>query len=236
MDNTLWHFGDSFGCWGNAPKGFSEYLSEYYGLNFEHYSIEGNSNQQILTSVIDNLSKIKKGDFLLFNWSFFERIVYLNQYMDIKNTNNILTSPDFKGTNETLTEGEVNPYSPHYFNFVINQKTDFAFFETILLFKSYVLPLFKYFKEVGISYCSCFISNTLLKSPTGNNEFDVERIFGTSINKVHWSNSEDCQNEYLGFLNRNNLFKDGEDVHYKFGIQKELANEWLKRIDCFYKK
>ena len=75
--NTLWHFGDSFGCWGNpeqpdreAQIGFSQYIAQHYNVNFEHLAQQGASNDEITKRIISSMSKFRENDIILINWRF----------------------------------------------------------------------------------------------------------------------------------------------------------------------
>ena len=67
MKNTLFHFGDSFGCWENGhrdgdkhtTKGFSNYVAEYFNLNHEHRAEESLSNAQIISRIITEIPNFK---------------------------------------------------------------------------------------------------------------------------------------------------------------------------------
>jgi hypothetical protein len=49
-----------------------------------------------------------------------------------------------------------------------------------------------------------------------------------SLYEIIW---DENGTKYLGFLHDKNYYKDGEDVHYRFGIQESLAKQWISRLE-----
>ena len=105
MKNTLFHFGDSFGCWESGhvngskhiTKGYSNYVAEHFNLNHEHRAEQSLSNAQIISRIITEIPNFKKGDFVLINWSFFDRFpVMIEPHKEGKiiSLNSLITEDD----------------------------------------------------------------------------------------------------------------------------------------------
>ena len=61
---------------------------------------------------------------------------------------------------------------------------------------------------------------------------DIEHKFlDKTLYKINWREPRETGGEYIHFLRENGFYGEDEDVHYKFGVQKELSKEWIKRID-----
>ena len=97
MKNTLFHFGDSFGTWGDgkhplsAKKGFSEYIADYFNLDFKHLAVGGSNNHQITSRILDYYDVFKPNDMILINWSFLERFPVITNH-NVTDFNSIVSS------------------------------------------------------------------------------------------------------------------------------------------------
>lgn len=234
MNNTLYHFGDSFGTWGNkdypeleAKKGFSEYIADYYNLNFEHYAHAGYSNQQIISSIIKNYNKFKNGDFILINWSFLHRCVYLNKHNGVHTTSDLIHGFDPNNLNLNYMVNRFKLDNVDYLKYLLFQKSEFTKQEAILLFKMIINPLLKNLIDVG-----CNVINTFNDNSLGFNQGTLNissNLLEDSIKKINWGDEDG--GEYIWFINKMGYRNDSEDQHYKFGIQEELANHWIDKIN-----
>lgn len=251
--NTLWHFGDSFGCWGNpenteleAKIGFSKYIADNYNLIHKHKAVEGISNDEITNIILSYLSKFKKNDVIIINWSFLTRYSYLNKYNTPKNINTLLCK--FHQKELDYTSNVNHDYyeftSKEYLDFVLFEKSKFVLYESILQWKLFINKILLYIQDtIGCHIFNSFIDNVILDTnlvPVGNQsdhpfyqgqEADYVDILDKSLYNIKWSNDG---GEYLHWLHQNDFYKDGEDVHYKFGVQKRLADAWIDIMDNQY--
>lgn len=248
MNNKLWHFGDSFATWYNSEepersskKGFSEYIADNYNLSFRHYGKGGYSNQEIYKKILENFYKFNRGDFLLINWSFFERLSYLNSDLNLQSStilNNI--SSDFN-----FTHNEHKPYNVDYFKYFILNQSEFSVIESIKLFRHSIVPLLESLEKWGIVVINSFNSynvsynNNLINDTISVVEYiksrgfvNIDSILDGRIKYINWNDSNNIhKGDYLSFIMDSDFYGEGQDVHYKFGIQEELANNWIKKIN-----
>ena len=242
--NTLWHFGDSFACWGNreqsdkeAKIGFSEYIAKHYNFNFNHFGEQGASNELILNKIIKNLNNFKSNDIILINWSFFTRFTYSDKYENPQSLN--LLQHKMNNTSLKLLKknySNLELISSEYLEYLIMHKTNFAFSENIVLWKTIINPILINLQNKKCKIVNCFNDNIMdVSFPNSTNTNPTSDIEGTilhkSLYKIDWRKPHENGGEYIHFLHENGFYGEGEDVHYKFGIQKELANEWIARID-----
>jgi len=225
MGNTLWHFGDSFGLWGTAPKGFSSYIADYYNLELKHMCVAGNSNDLILYDLIEHLNYIKEGDRIMFNWSFFPRTSFVNKEHKVQSFNQIYTQP-----NKSYEEHGIE--TNEYMQFLINESDGFNKQYTIKLFRNIINPIIKNLHNKGIPTTSCFISN-ITKGVNGRwiEMIDIPTELETA-NHIMWGN----QQSYLAVLQEFDLLEEGEHHHYKVDCQKELSELWLENMTNHLKK
>jgi len=216
MDNTLWHFGDSYSRWGNEPIGFSEFIAKNYNLKHNHLGISGHSNELIFGDILRNLNNFKKGDLIIINWSFFTRTTYVD------NDNNILSLNNIIAGIKPQTSVNYNLYSDDYLRFLIDESHTFQKEYSIKLFKNLVNPLLNYLiqKEITpISSFNCFVSNEII-----DRRISYEMI--ETPNTIKWIRDNFGYKNFLGV----NFFEGDEQDHYKNGIQEKLANKWIEKI------
>ena len=100
--NTCWYFGDSFtqSMWidnpslddfykGKERKSWSENLSKYLNCNCKNLGYGGNSPQGIIDDFINNINKIKKGDYVFISTSPMVRTVGYDPITDKISTWNL---------------------------------------------------------------------------------------------------------------------------------------------------
>lgn len=242
MSNKLWHFGDSFACWLNhskpeltSQKGFSEYISDYYNVGYRYFGREGYSNDEIFKLMLTNFCKFKENDIILINWSFFERLSYISKYLNNCSTNLLLSSNDY------LKHDELTPYNKKYINYILSEKLEFSVLESFDLFKNKIIPFIESLELMGINVISSFNSynvkcsdsilseNNYIVAHTNSCMVDIDLLLDNKISYIHWR--DDFNIDYLQFLNENDLYKDGEDVHYRFGMQETLANHYISKME-----
>ena len=258
MDNTLWHFGDSFGCWGNpqqpeksAKKGFSKYIAEYYNLHYKHHAVEGSSNDEITKNIISNIGKFKKNDTILINWSFFTRYCFTNIYGTVKNINHVLNNLEVSNGKYTVTPDNLDYKkfefdSKEYYDYVLFQKSSFVIEESIVHWKQFINPILLYIQnDLKCNVISTFNDLVLEAAYIDKSQpskyvaswehiEDVSKIMilDNSLKEIIW---DDKDTKYVRFLQDNDYYKDGEDVHYKFGVQESLSKEWIVRLETQFK-
>lgn len=234
MDNTLWHFGDSFGCWqsgrthiGHTTKGYSNYVAEHFKLNHQHRAEESLSNAQIISRIIKEIPNFKGGDFILINWSFFDRFP-------------VMTEPHGRGRiislNSLITkevEGVLDEsYSKEYLDYNILDRTNFQKEEWNLLFWLFLKPTIQTLNKLG---CKVFV--TFNNTVFGDKVIDVRQVAlngcDISAENEHYKLEMIILTEdYIRDLHNNQWYSDDENcVHYKSGIQKELGDWWIERIE-----
>jgi len=226
MGNTLWHFGDSFGLWGTAPKGFSSYIADYFNLELKHLCVAGNSNDLILYDLIEHLNYIKEGDVIIFNWSFFPRTSFIDKEYKVQSFNRIYTQP-----NKSYEEHGIE--TDEYMKFLIHESTEFSREYTIKLFRNNINPIITNLHSRGVLTASCFISN-ITKGSNGKWDeiVDIPNELGTP-NFIYWN---EYGYSYLSVLQKEDLLEEGEHHHYKVDCQKQLSELWLGNIVNFLKK
>ena len=252
--NTLWHFGDSFACWGNphepnleAKVGFSKYIANYYKCKFKHYGQEGASNEIILNKIIKNLNDFKSDDIIIINWSFFTRCTYSDMYDKPKSFNtlqsNISENVSFSKSLSSMMRGykQLEISSPEYLEYLFMYKSNFTYHENIVLWKTIINPILLNLQDIGCKVINCFNDNMLSDTRVSQSSIsDSEphlvvtidtKFLDKTLYKINWREPHQTGGEYIHFLHENGFYGEGEDVHYKFGIQEKLANEWITRID-----
>ena len=259
MKNALWHYGDSFGCWGNpqkpnlaAKKGFTEYIAEYYNLNVRLHSLQGSSNDEIIKTIIRDLHRFKKGDVLIINWSFFLRYSYINKYGVVKNINNILNMITKKNDIRLMSYDNFEFYNEKYFNYTLFDKSQFVVEECMIIWKQFINPiLLQIQNNMGCTVVNCFNDLTFHAyyledksiieyyhywgiSQDGGGGSGNNILLHPELHQIKW---DECGSQYVKFLTDSGYYGEGEDVHYKFGIQEALSDEWISRLDNqFFKK
>jgi len=223
MDNTLWHYGDSFGTWYNdaepersSKKGFTEYIAEHFNLNFKHRAEGGISNTQILSRIIYDYNKFKPNDFIIINWTFFSRTPIIIKPF---HNNNITTICFGDNTFKSISNEKL---SRDYLNHNIITRSDFQEEEWNLLFWSFLKPTMENLKAIGVKVYISFNNNVL-----NDKSVDIQRrlTHGIDIGNVFTY-------DYIGLLNLYDFFtKEDEDVHYKFGVQDKVAEHWITFIE-----
>ena len=235
MKNTLFHFGDSFGCWEkdhrdgdkHTSKGFSNYVAEYFNLNHEHRAEQSLSNAQIISRIITEIPNFKKGDFVLINWSFFDRFP-------------VMTEPHEDGRiislNSLITENDavqLGSYSKEYLDYNILHRTDVQKEEWNLLFWLFLKPTINTVSKLG---CNIFVSFNNSSYPNINSEDNIRYLLNgcnISTNRPNYKLLMKILTEnYIKVIHDNNWYGDGDEfVHYKKGIQKELGDWWIDKIN-----
>ena len=226
MKNNLWHFGDSFAaCDIENEEIFSKYISDYFNLNLKHCAKGGSSNFGIFNEILKNLNEIQPDDKMIINWSYLDRSQFFEKERNTNNSEWIDTSR-FIGENSfggKISEGDVwYEYMKEKINF-LNHWLDNTFNENVLLFNHILFNFFNSLKVKRIDVYHIFINKNVKLYQEGKLSGMAYDIINTFENEIQFEPS------YFEWLVSNG-YKTEESVHYKFGIQKILANKILKQI------
>ena len=77
VNNTLHHFGDSYGV-STKSKHFVNLFADYFNVDYVNYSCGGVSNELIFQKMLEKSNTFKKNDIIFINFSFFNRGCYWN--------------------------------------------------------------------------------------------------------------------------------------------------------------
>jgi hypothetical protein len=107
---------------GYKPKGYVDFLSEYFSCEAHNFAIQGNDNYSILESFCENLDKIKNDDLVIINWSNVDRFRIVNSFDSwiriLPNRLEILNQTDISA--KTIDQIMVNRMSKKYCEEVLN--------------------------------------------------------------------------------------------------------------------
>jgi hypothetical protein len=121
-DEKALHVKEYISWKGYKPKGYLNFLSEYYSCEVYNFAIQGNDNYSILESFCNNFDKIKDDDLVVINWSKVERFRVVNTLDSwvriVPNHLGILNQTDI--SLKTANEIMVNRMSKKYVEEVLN--------------------------------------------------------------------------------------------------------------------
>ena len=222
MKNTLFHFGDSFGTWGDgkhplsAKKGFSEYIADYFNLDFKHLAEGGSNNHQITSRILDYYEVFKPNDMILINWSFLERFPVITNHPAI----------DFNSIVSSMS-ADHNIVDKEYLYYNVVEKSKYLKEEWKLLLLLFINPLFKNLNIKNVNIFCAF--NNLLFDDIW---YTADKIlYNTSL-----SDTNIFSENYVGLMDEQQFLLEGQDNHYKFGVQKEIAELWIDYMKPLSKK
>jgi hypothetical protein len=227
MKNTLHHYGDSFGTWFNPDRpnesakiGFSEIIAKEFNLKHRHRAEGGLSNYIIVSRIVEDMFKFKDGDMILINFSFFHRFPIMLRPFDKGHIISLSHSIASRGVNNLQKLPEA------YLQYNLLHRTNFQEEEWNLLFHSFIKPIFKSLKEKNIMIVVSF-NNSVINDK--NENYSMRRF----LHQEPFSESS-LMNvftmDYIRALNLRKFLKEGEDVHYKFGKQENIAKLWIDYI------
>lgn len=204
--NSLWHFGDSYStCW-KTEKIFTYYIAKKFGLKLEEHGQPGLSNITIFSRIVSNTHKFKSGDIILVNWSFFDRI---ESVMVREDNLEMINNADIRffqtqDVNKGLLDGNLN----HALWLLSGiQHSGYESFKLFSIISSY----FESINNIGIQSFHNYISDTFdFKWKPTQPQLNFEGGYWSWLHSKGWHNEE--------------------SVHYTFGIQKELGDEYIKRM------
>ena len=239
VKNTLWHFGDSFGCWQNnkvhlkhTTKGYSNYIAKHFNLNHQHRAQESLSNAQIISRIITEIPNFKKGDFVLINWSFFDRFPVMTEP---HNAGRIISLNSFL-TKEVDGVADES-YTKEYLEYNILHRGDFQQEEWNILFWLFLLPTIRTINQLGFKVFASFNNNVYGGENRAIQEIALNGCDELAQTPKYNLPMKILTENYIKVLHDNNWYGDGNGcVHYKKGIQKELSKWWIKQIEKSKKK
>jgi len=213
-NNTLHHFGASFAV-VRKSKNFGNYIADDLGINYINYAKVGCSNEEILHEILDAYNNIKPNDIVLINFSRLSRSLMVTSEGTFKSTNTLLNDANQTITNEGLQlfrsdNGDILNYFIKY-NYDYNFKL-FTLITKILsnLEKNGIKIYYVFVKKEKLYYGSQSVSELNYES-IGKNQLIFKPNYHQWLVNNNWHNNE--------------------DIHYTDNIQKELAEEYIKRIN-----
>jgi len=214
--NTLYHFGDSFSIAIGYDMSFGKKIADNYELRYVHLGVGGDSNDQILQKIMKEQYQIKRGDVILINFSFLSRFLTVDE-----NGTLISSARYFDDSQKWFTEDQLE-----YFNYDVtvldyflnnNYEYNIRLFSLINTFLSILV-------ERGVTIYSVMIRK--------ENLFKGKKIYKIEDYDLKLFNELIFEPTYFDWL-VNRGWKNEEEGHYTKGIQEELAQEYIKRIDQF---
>jgi hypothetical protein len=212
--NTLYHFGDSFSISTGIQENFGKKIADNYELIYLHLGNGGDSNDQILEKIMKEQYQIKRGDVVLINFSFLSRFLTVDE-----NGTLISSARYFDDSNRGFTE-----HQREYFNYddtVLDYFLNNNYEYNIRLF-SLINTFLSILVERGITIYSVLIRKEELYM--GKKIYKIEDYDLKLFNELIFEPT------YFDWL-VNRGWKNEEEGHYTKGIQEELAQEYIKRIN-----
>lgn len=201
---TIFHYGDSYATVNETSKHFITLIAEKLKYNVDgNGTVPGGSNEMILNKLLSNILKIKRGDILFFNFSFFVR----GSYYD-KETGQVMSTNRYYNDMElTNTLNPRKDYIMDIINYQLDNNEDYnrrIFYQFDIIFKELQL--------MGVKIYYIFIvenewSNSLLQYGT-KITFPID--FYTWLNQNEYHNEEDC--------------------HYTLGVQGYICDYIMEQL------
>jgi hypothetical protein len=210
---TIHQFGDSYGATlycdneNYKVKNFVELSANQLNYRYENQSFPGYSNEMILNELIKHLSKIKEGDIVFINFSFFSRGSWYDiKSHKIKSTNklynDIIDLRKYDEDGDTLIIKLIDYY--------INNAIDY----NMRIFKL-INSILEYFKSKNVKIFYIHVDDS---------EWVDELLsVGTNIK---------FPNGFGKWLLQNGFHKE-EENHYTKGLQPFFANVILNKTNNF---
>lgn len=210
---TIHQFGDSYGAtlYGENDryeiKNFIELCANQMDCSYNNFSLPGASNEMILNIIIKSINKLKSGDIVFINFSFFTRgCWYDDNIKKIKSTNELYDDINgVKKYNNKKIDKIIN-----LVEYYLNQTKDYNF----RIF-NLINSILEYINSMGIDIYYTFVDAA---------EWSVDLIkVGTNIK---------FQYGFAKWLILNNMHFEQEG-HYTKGIQSFLTNMILNKTNYF---
>ena len=216
--NKLYHFGDSFSISTGTQENFGTKIAEYYKLNYIHLGNGGDSNDQILEKIMKEQYQFKIGDIVLINFSFLSRFLTVDE-----NGTLISSARYFDDSNRGFT-GDQREYFNNddtVLDYFLNNNYEY----NIRLF-SLINTFLSILVERGITIYSVMIRKEEL--------YKGKKIYKIEDYDLKLFNELIFEPTYFDWL-VNRGWKNEEEGHYTKGIQEELSQEYIKRINYLKK-
>jgi hypothetical protein len=214
--NTLYHFGDSFTIGLGSDGSFGKIIANHYELGYLHLGVGGDSNDQIIEKIMKEQHQIKRGDVVLINFSFLSRFLTVDE-----NGTLISSARYFDDSNRGFTGNQLE-----YFNhddtvldYFLNNNYEY----NIRLF-SLINTFLSILVERKITIYSVMIRKEDL--------YKGKKIYKIEDYDLKLFNELIFEPNYFEWL-VNKGWKNEEEGHYTKGVQEELAQEYIKRINQF---
>lgn len=199
--NNLWHFGDSWSCCNEKEIIFSKYVADHFNLIHRHHGEEGLSNWSIFTKILHQINNFKSGDTILINWSFMSRMDIVTKRED----NTYETQP----TCSSIFYEQSNSYTKWIMEGILNHSEE-EYFKLFILITIFLKTL----QERGITILNVYQDPPLDWHPT-------PPTYTLKFNKL---------GSYHKWVWNKGWAKE-QSIHYTWGIQQELAKEYINVID-----
>jgi hypothetical protein len=210
---TIHQFGDSYGATlycdneNYKVKNFVELSANQLNYKYINKAIGGNSNEMILNKLIKHLDKIKTGDIIFINFSFFSR----GSWYDINNHK-------IKSTNKLYNDIiDLRKYDEDKHNHIIDL-IDYYINNSI----DYNMRIFKLINST-LEYLKSKNVNIFYIHVDDSEWVDELLSVGTNIK---------FQNGFGKWLLQNGFHKE-EENHYTKGLQPIFANLILNKTNNF---
>ena len=217
--NKFYHYGDSFADCDKSEEIFSKKIAKEFGLSYVNKSGAGKSNEYLLSYLLSDIPKFKKGDKLLINFTFFTRGGFISDDEEFLSTNIIYDDQNKKKSNEHEKFPMYNielDRTNNLLDFLLNYNWDYY----VRLFKFLFLPTIKIIKEIGVDVRYFYVRQYPL-----NNGSELKPFKNFLPNKYEITFGND---DYITFLRRNR-WKNEESIHYTWGIQDKLADVFIDK-------
>lgn len=210
--SQLFHFGDSYSTVKlHIPnnKHFCNIIADALNMEYLPFGIGGMSNEWVLTKILENLHRFKKGDIIFINFSFFERGVFYNKKLKkLEPTspfyNDIYKFWSYEQAGHNHNIDEISPLVKYF----VNNTEDYTrrIFNILNCVFNFINKL-----EVKIFYIFA-----------GSTDYEDDLLkFGTNIK---------FEQGFSQWLIKNGFHKE-QDVHYTLGIQPILADGIMRKTD-----
>lgn len=220
--NKFYHYGDSFATCDVSETIFSKYIANDMGLDFISRARSGTSNLSILSNILKDLPNFKSYDKILIGFTFFTRGEYVDRDDKLESTN-IYYNDMGRIKIDNLTHQSsigIDIMDMSRRNNTLEYYIDYSWDSYVKTFKYLINPTFTYLKDKGIDIKYFYIKKDFLTLDGEQKEYvnflpKGEIVFGDN-------------SDFISYLVSNKWLRE-ESVHYKWGIQKDLANTFIKK-------
>ena len=216
--NTLYHFGDSFSMSLGTGTNFGKRIADNYDLKYLHLGNGGDCNDQILEKIMKEQYQIKRGDIVLINFSF------LSRFLTVDENGTLISSARYFDDSSRGFTGDQREYFNNddtVLDYFLNNNYEY----NIRLF-SLINTFLSILVERGIKIYSVMIRKEEL--------YKGKKIYKIEDYDLKLFNELIFEPTYFDWL-VNRGWKNEEEGHYTKGIQEELSQEYIKRINYLKK-